>query len=167
QRWVTSFSNFEQTWRKSNYWGIVITQPGAIPKTAKVDEWLKSAYSLEQVGQVAAAKSAYLAATEKWPDKAETWLSLTNLQYRLHQYQAAQSVIEKMLPDFRSVADVWNNYAYILRANGCIKASVEAAKCGLSHAPENQNLKDTLTEMKRQNKASNHEQDCPVINCFH
>lgn len=167
KRWVTSFSNFEQTWRKSKYWAIVITQPDVIPKTANVNEWLKSAYSLEQVGQVDVAKRAYLAATKKWPDKAGAWLSLTNIQYRLHQYREAQSVIEKILPGFRKVPDVWNNYAYILRANGCREAAVEAAKCGLSYESDNKNLQDTLAEMKMQNMATKDEQDCPVINCFH
>ncbi|WP_157833725.1 PA2778 family cysteine peptidase [Hydrogenovibrio kuenenii] len=166
KRWETSFSNFEQTWRKSQYWGLVITQPNHIPKTANVKNWLQASYDLEQVGKIQAAKVAYQAATKHWLDQPDVWIALTNLQYKQKDFAEAISNMKSILPRFSSNVQLWNNYAYILKSYGCQDAAILAAKCGVKAAPNDENIKSTLLDMQKTDAIQLGAKKCPVISCF-
>lgn len=162
KRWVTSLRNFEQTWRKSNYWGLVITRPDQIPVTADSGRWLASAYDLEQTNQSSAAKQAYLAASQRWPEQENVWLALSNFYYQQQQYGDALMVMNEVLLNFQQSSQMWNNYAYILRENGCYQAAKQAAACALKLAPGDSNILSTQQEMERLRGGS---LDCVSIAC--
>lgn len=162
KRWQTSLRNFEQTWRKSSYWGMVITPPNELPKTATLSKWLAVAYDLEQVNQIVAAEKAYVTATQHWPQKESPWLALTNLQYSQKRYVEALNQFNTALPSFKHNAQMWNNYAYVLKANGCVQAAKMAANCAVKLEPNDKNLLQTQQEML---KLPSQPKSCSVVNC--
>lgn len=165
RRWQTSLANFEQTWLRSSYWGLVITAPTHLPATATISRWLQAAYDLEVVRQFDAAEKAYQMATHKWPEQQNTWLALTNLYYQQGQMAQAFAVFNMVMPDFLTSTEMWNNYAYVLRAEGCYSAAFAAAQCGLKLAPNNRNLQETVTEMRPNSQQVFSLSPCPVIDC--
>lgn len=148
KRWITTLRNFEQTWLRSNYWGLVITKPDQLPVTAEPIAWLAGAMDLEKVNQLVAAEQTYIAATKRWPDNEKTWLSLTNLYYQQARYQEALNTLNKVMVNFKAKPLLWNNYAYVLKANQCNQQARQAAACAVRLAPHNQNILDTANEMK-------------------
>ncbi len=162
ERWITSLRNFEQTWRKSDYWGLVITRPTQIPVTASSAKWLSTAYDLEQVRQTAAAEAAYQAATQRWPDQESVWLGLTNFQYGQQRFADALLTFNRILPGFMDSSRLWNNYAYVLKANQCHAQAKAAAQCAVKLLPGDVNLQGTLREM---NALPVSERRCASIQC--
>lgn len=163
RRWQTSLSNFEQTWLRSNYWGLVITDPSHLPATAEYSAWLKAAYDLESVKQFRAAEKAYLTATQTWPEQKNAWLALTNLYYQHGRTAEALELFNAVISDFSTSTEMWNNYAYVLQAEGCYKAAFEAAQCGLKLSPNDLNLKATLAEMRSNSKQVVSQPHCPNL----
>lgn len=166
RRWQTTLANFEQTWRRSDYWGVVITNPTHLPATATPSNWLRFAYDLESVGQFNAAETAYQTATAAWPDSKNAWLALTNLYYQQNRNAEALGIFQTIMPTFSTSTEMWNNYAYILQANGCDQAALQTAQCGLKLAPDDQNLQATVAEMRSTSKQTPAQPNCPFIDCF-
>jgi len=148
KRWVTSLRNFEQTWRKSNYWGIVIVLPDQLPATGTMEKWLSSAHDLEKLQYYKSVEKAYQAAIKKWPQHEEAWLALTNFEYGQKQYAKALNTFHRGLPKFMDSSRMWNNYAYVLKANQCFSAAKEAAACALKLTPMDKNVISTYKEME-------------------
>ncbi|MDG4812132.1 PA2778 family cysteine peptidase [Hydrogenovibrio sp. 3SP14C1] len=165
RRWETSFANFEQTWLRANYWGVVITDPTHLPATAVPAKWLQAAYDLESVQQLKAAEKAYQTATQYWPEQKNAWLALTNLYYQHGRTAQALALFNQVMPDFSTSTEMWNNYAYVLQAEGCHKAASKAAQCGLSLAPDDINLQATVAEMDQNSKQNSAQSHCPRIDC--
>lgn len=165
RRWETTLANFEQTWLRANYWGVVVTDPSHLPVTAVPEKWLQAAYDLESVQQFKAAEKAYRTATQYWPKQKNAWLALTNLYYQQGRTAQALELFNNVMPNFSASTEMWNNYAYVLQAEGCYKAASEAAQCGLNLAPEDLNLQATVSEMRPNSKQSSARPHCPRIDC--
>jgi len=165
RRWQTSLANFEQTWLRSSYWGLVVTAPTHLPATATLSRWLQAAYDLETVRQFDAAEKAYQTATQKWPEQQNTWLALTNLYYQQKRTAEALIRFNSIMPRFSSVTEMWNNYAYVLQAEKCHAAAVKAAQCGLQLEPNNLNLQATLAEMQSSSPQMTAQLHCPAPDC--
>jgi len=165
RRWLTSLSNFEQTWLRSSYWGLVVTNPAHLPATVIPSKWLQSAYDLESVGQLKSAEKAYQTATRYWPEQKNAWLALTNLYYQHGNNSQALDLFRMIVSNFPTSADVWNNYAYVLKAEGCDKAAFDAAQCGLKLSPDQPNLKATVVEMQLNSKQIVSQPLCPRVEC--
>lgn len=129
RRWQTSLRNFEQTWRKSGYWGLVIVPPETVPVSANLHDWIRAAYDLQKVGQFQAAESAFRSGVERWPERLSSWLALSNLLYLKQDHLGGIRLFQKMQQRFSSHAQMWNNYAYTLQAASCYPSAVRAARC--------------------------------------
>lgn len=165
RRWVTSLRNFEHTWRKSRYWGLVVTAPQVIPVSARIEGWMRAAHDLQMVGQVAAAESAYRVATERWPEALAGWLALGNVLYQQNRHEEGVALFEQMRLRFEDRAVVWNNYAYVLQARGCFQAALKAAHCAVHLTPGDANVQQTLSEMKDANPGRSDPEACPAWSC--
>lgn len=150
KRWQTSLANFEQTWKRANYWGLVVSLPSKPSITTAVNKWLRFALDLQMVGQKEAAKEAYIAATQKWPNQLQGYLSLANLYYLQKDYANALQTMKIVNDSVEKSAEYWNNYAYILLKNHCINAASQAIKCALQVNPEDKNLLSSQTDINQQ-----------------
>ncbi len=78
---VMPFALFERTWRRGDFWGLVVLPPDDLPATATETAVLNAAAALERVEQYQAAETLYETGAARWP---ENWLwqfGLGNARY--------------------------------------------------------------------------------------
>ncbi len=78
---VMPFALFERTWRRGDFWGLVVLPPDDLPATAPETAILNAAAALERVEQYHAAETLYETGSARWP---ENWLwqfGLGNARY--------------------------------------------------------------------------------------
>lgn len=112
-RMPISFSAFERTWERGNYWAMVATPPDRLPATADASRLAGAVVALERLNPKAAS-TAYNSALTRWPKDRSFLLGRGNAAYALGDLPAAQSAYAAAtasLPDF---ADAWNNLAQVL-----------------------------------------------------
>lgn len=162
RRWQTPFKTFERTWARSEHWGLVITQPDKIPATASRVDWLKTAYSLEETGQIQAAETAYRTGIRHWPEHDQMAIALANLFFNQNDNMKAGETYRSLIAASPRNAMLWNNLAYVLQARQCPDAALDAAQCAQQLQPDDANIADTVDEMRRQTGGSN---QCEIPAC--
>lgn len=111
-------SVFMATWDRSERWARVILPPDQIPATAEPLTFLMAAHDLETTQQTAAAKAAYQAAAETWPDQPAALLGLGNIAYQRGQWSEAEDYYRTMTEKFPGVGAGWNNLSEALSRQG-------------------------------------------------
>ena len=112
-RMPISFSAFERTWSRGNYWAMVATPPEQLPATADAAPLASAVVALERLNPKAALL-AYNSALTRWPADRSFLLGRGNAAYALGDLPTAQGAYAAAtvaLPDF---ADAWNNLAQVL-----------------------------------------------------
>ncbi len=140
RRWVTSFTAFENTWKRSSHWAIVILPPDRLPATAAPIPLIEAAHDLEILGKLDAAEAVYLSTYRAWPDERILLLALGNFYYLQQRYQQAHPLFTKLTRLYPADTDGWNNHAYNLMQLGCRVQAVQAIERALQLAPEDENL---------------------------
>jgi tetratricopeptide (TPR) repeat protein len=147
-RRITPFRVFLNTWDRSARWGIVVLTPGTFGARTQATPYLEAASALESLGRHREARAAYQASTEKWPGNPIAWLGLGNADYALGHARQAEQAFRRVLQAEAATAVAWNNLAYALAGQQCIRPAREAAQCAQHLAPENSAFAHTLKEMK-------------------
>lgn len=164
KRWITSFEVFERTWKRADFWALVIVPIGKIPATATPLRYLKTVYTFEETGNSVLALKAYQAASRQWPDVAAIWMTLGNMAFDRQNWFEAVSAFNTASALEPGLITSWNNLAYALHAYGCEKQVQLALQCGLKIAPADKNLQDSWSELTNK-PVSNNLSDCPLIRC--
>lgn len=163
RRWISRLATFEKTWRRADYWGLVIVDPSQLPQTANSQDWLKTAFDLEQTRQTEKALTAYQTGFQAWPESVGLGMALGNLWYAQADYPQSARTFEQLSQSHPQEASVWNNWAYALKALACDLSALQAAQCAQKLAPAQSYVQSTLSEMQTER-----EQDaahCPKVQC--
>jgi len=131
-RRITPVSTFLRTWRRSDYWAIVVLTPGALPAQADRQRYLRAAAAMESVGQYPAAQAAWKAARERWPSDLESAFGLANAELALNNPAAAENLYEEILAVEPDNAAVRNNLAYALAQQGRVDSAINQLHTGLA-----------------------------------
>ena len=86
----TSLTTFERTWQRSGMWGVVITGPEQVPVSAEPQRFINAVETLQDAGDAAVRRQAYLTATRNWPEALLPWLALGNSYYQAGDLAAAE-----------------------------------------------------------------------------
>ena len=164
KRRITPLTVFDNTWQRSERWGRVVLPPDRVPGTADPVRYTRLIHGLEQIGHQALAQQAYTSATRAWPQSPAPRFALANLLLTTEQADAASAHYQQLLSQHPRLTQGWNNYAYALRAQGCLEQAERAARCGLQLAPQDTNLRDTVAEMRRRPSGQS-PRPCPPIQC--
>ncbi|MFV9615495.1 MAG: PA2778 family cysteine peptidase [Gammaproteobacteria bacterium] len=164
KRWFTAYEVFERTWKRADFWALVIVPVGEIPATAEPLRYLKTAYAFEQTGNQALALKAYQSASRQWPDIAVIWITLGNLAFANQEWTGAVSAFNTAISLEPESIVSWNNLAYALHAYGCGTQAQEALQCGFKVSPTDKNLQDSWHELV-DNSVANERAECPLIQC--
>ena len=97
QRLVKNEATFLRTWEWGGRWAQVILPPDRLPAEPDPERYLSAAWSLESVGQRAAARSAYAGAARQWPDRELPWLAWSNLLIGDKESATALAVLDEGL----------------------------------------------------------------------
>jgi tetratricopeptide (TPR) repeat protein len=112
-RMEISWSAFERTWARGQYWAMLALKPTVLPATADAATYTTAAATLELVN-VANAQKAYTTALQRWPDDRAALLGAGNTAYALGQREAAAKAYRQAIAKHPDFADGWNNLAQVL-----------------------------------------------------
>ncbi len=118
RREVMSMSTFEHTWARSDYWGMRILPPGALPSSAKRPELEKSLTRLEKFATPAAMQAWYEQAVRRWPDSLVFTIGLGNAALANGQAEAAERAYRQAAERHPRSAVALNNLATLLLRRG-------------------------------------------------
>tara|TARA_B110000238_G_C16098745_1_gene427292 strand:+ start:261 stop:1286 length:1026 start_codon:yes stop_codon:yes gene_type:complete len=162
----SSWTTFENTWRRGKYWALIAAPVGDIPNSVTEQEAVKAALDLEKVGKLRAAQLTYAAVIDRWPENFTAQVGLANTHMQLQEPLAASKAYRQALLLNTQSAEALNNFAYSAFDLGCEITALEAATCAIRLDNANHvELTATLNELKSKSaKPSNHA-NCPQIRC--
>lgn len=109
---------FERTWRRADYWAIVVLPPDRLPKTAEETRYLQAVVALERLGRWTDATTAYRAALARWPDSLGAQLGVGNSRYALRDLAGAEQAYRAAATHHPDAAVAFNNLAQTLADQG-------------------------------------------------
>jgi hypothetical protein len=127
-RKTTAISVFELTWRRSDYWGILVLPPNRLPATAELTRIIPAVVGLEKAGRWHAAIEGYKAVLGRWPNSLAAYIGMGNCWYAVGNLEAAESVLREAGRRFPEEGTVYNNLAQVLFERGNIDAAEGAAR---------------------------------------
>jgi tetratricopeptide (TPR) repeat protein len=131
-RKTISFRAFENTWARSDYWGLLVLPPASIPATAKEQEYILSVLGLEKARQWSAAVEGYESAVARWPENLYARIGLGNSYYALGDLKSAERAFREATRLFPTDGAAFNNLAQILLEQGKKQEALEAARKAVS-----------------------------------
>lgn len=139
ERMEISWSAFERTWARGQYWAMLALKPTVLPATADAATYISAVASLERVNATSAQK-AYGTALQRWPNDRAALLGAGNTAYALGQREDAAKAYQQAVSSHPDFADGWNNLAQVLLELGrraeAGKAIAHAVALGGPRAPE-------------------------------
>lgn len=114
KRHINSFSLFERTWRRSNYWGMVVLPIDRLPASGNAFSYLKSVVPFEQLNKNKIALTAYRNALQKWPQDKNLLMAAGNASYTEKQLSAAAKYYRRVIQNWPEFAPALNNLAQVL-----------------------------------------------------
>jgi hypothetical protein len=140
---------FNNIWKRSDYWGLLVLPPGELPATAREDGWLEAVLGLERAGQKEAAIIAYETALKRWPANFSAWMRLGNSRYKAADMAAAAQAFQQAVQLDPKAGPALNNLAYVLwklgRRDEALKLARQAVVLG---GPLQEKFRKTLTEIE-------------------
>ena len=123
---------FENTWARSNYWGLLILRPEQLPFMAKKDLFLEAVLGLEKARQFRAAIHGYKTALTRWPQSLPALMGIGNCHYALGELKDAESAFRETVYLHPKEGAAFNNLAQILWDQGQKQEALEAVKKAVS-----------------------------------
>ncbi|EIU3500045.1 PA2778 family cysteine peptidase [Pseudomonas aeruginosa] len=135
RRWVTDFTSFESTWKRSGRWAVLTLPGDRLPATAAAVPWLKAASDSEETGHPKVARRAYEEAVRRWPEDAFAWFALGNSRYAAGDSAAAEQAMLTSVERRADFAAGWFNLSQLLAERGCAAPARQAQACARALQP--------------------------------
>lgn len=116
-------SSFLRTWDWAGRWGLVALRPGQLPARPDPTAYLSAVADFEAVAGAAAARPAYIAALERWPQESSVYLALGNQAHGVGDRRAAAQHYRAGLTRAPGDPVLANNLASVLGELGCPAAA--------------------------------------------
>lgn len=151
QRRTTDIDLFLRTWQRSNGWGFVALQPGQLPADVSRDRYYRVVADMESTGHSAAARRAWEAALERWPEDPVALFGLGNVALTLGDTREAELLYRRLIEVDPSQLMARNNLAYALAGQGRYEEARRELGRALAVAPPESAaaavLRDSLEEL--------------------
>ncbi len=128
RRLVMPLDAFENTWRRADYWALVVLPPDAAPATPNPAPWLDAAAGLERTNRPQEAQLAYESFLARWPGNRAAQMGRANALFALNRFEGAEHAYRDVVTGDPMMAEAWNNLAYALHRQGKRDAAVRAAE---------------------------------------
>lgn len=132
ERLVMPLRTFEHTWARSNHWAMVALPPGRLPVTVEEGGMTSALVAFEKTAGPAAARKAYEAAVQRWPDNVTLQLGYGNTAYATGDKTAAVTAFKRATELQPDSAPAFNNLATVLAELGQFDAARQAAEKAVS-----------------------------------
>ena len=147
---VLSFWTFNNIWKRSHHWGLLVLPPNRLPEVAEENKWLTAVAGLEKAGQWQAAATGYASALKRWDKSFIAWIGLGNSKYNLHELDAAADAFNQATQLQPENGIAYNNLANVLGEKGkfceALKAAQHAVELG---GPFQDIFRQTLEDIKK------------------
>ncbi|MCP4623572.1 MAG: PA2778 family cysteine peptidase [bacterium] len=148
-RKVMPYYLFEKTWSRSNYWGLLVLQPGRLPVLAEENKYLRAVFGLEKSQHFQAAITGYQTALIRWPSSLNARLSLGNIYYFQGDLKGAEKAFRAATQLHPRSAIAFNNLAEALLAQGRKQEALAAAQTAVAlGGPLKSESEKTLQEIR-------------------
>ncbi len=110
---IMEFAVFERTWRRGDYWGLVVLPPDQLPASADEKDVLSAAAALERVSQFKAAETLYETGAAEWPDSWLWQFGLGNARYAQGDLLGARRALRRARVLDPAIQEVRANLAFV------------------------------------------------------
>jgi tetratricopeptide (TPR) repeat protein len=124
----TPLITFENTWARSDYWGLAVLPPARLPVTAEESAYVTAVVGLEKARQWQAATVGYETALKRWPESFSAHIGLSNSFYAQGDLKSAEVVLRKTTDLFPNEGVAFNNLAQVLWEQGKKQEAIKAAR---------------------------------------
>lgn len=161
QRLVVRTESFLRSWKRADSWAMVVLLPGELPTRPEPEAYLETVAALESMGQLAAARSAYAAAVERWPGNPLARLGLGNAEYGLGRTAQAETIFRELVAITPGHAVARNNLAHVLAERGCHAAALQHVDTALGLDALDEAVRNQLLQTRGEIAAAR-ERNAPV-----
>ncbi|MBI5783374.1 MAG: PA2778 family cysteine peptidase [Gammaproteobacteria bacterium] len=154
ERHEVPFKVFERTWRRSDYWAMVILPPDRLPFTAEEIPYVQAVAPLERMSRWTEAALAYATALERWPKSLAARMGLGNSRYALGDLRGAEAAFRQATQDHPKAAVAFNNLAQVLADQGRLPEARAAARRAVElGGPQSETFRETLKQIEARLKS--------------
>jgi len=141
---------FDNTWKRSDYWGMLVLPAGEMPGTAQEERYLAAVAGLERASDFQSALEGYQVALQKWPLSLAAMMGVGNCYYSLGKYAKAVDAFQKAAALYPTNGIPLNNLAQTFLMQGDIgKARKAARKAVELGGPLKNTFEDTLRSIEQ------------------
>jgi tetratricopeptide (TPR) repeat protein len=143
------FRLFENVWKRSKRWGLLVLKPGDLPATVEERPYLSAVLGLEKARRWHGAVAAYKAALGRWPGSLSALMGLGNSFYALRDLSRAEQSFREAGRLHPTAGPAFNNLAQVLWEQGREKEALETARKAVSlGGPLVDTYRQTLKEIQ-------------------
>jgi tetratricopeptide (TPR) repeat protein len=111
-------ANFERTWARAEYWGVLALMPGEMPAVASSAQYFSALAALAQSDASPDLHSAYALGLQQWPGDRNLLMGFGNLLYTDNALEEALLPFMTLVALAPNYAPAHNNLATVLHALG-------------------------------------------------
>jgi hypothetical protein len=149
RRKKTSLKAFENTWARSDYWGLAILPPYRLPASADETAYVLAIVGLEKARQWDAAVIGYRTALNRWPHNLFAHIGLSNSLYAQGELKSAETALRKTTDLFPNEGVAFNNLAQVLWDQGKKQEAIKTARQAVTlGGPFVEQYRQTLDEFQ-------------------
>jgi len=153
RRHITPLRTFEHTWRRGDYWAIVVLPPDELPQTAEELPYLQSVLALEKLKRWQDTAIAYSKALTRWPKSLGAHMGLGNSRYALGDLRAAEAAFRAATRAHPNAAVAFNNLAQVLADRSRWGEAEQAARRAVEIGGDNADVfRQTLARIEARTK---------------
>ena len=124
RRRITSVRTFLHTWRRGEYWAMVVLRPDELPAEVNRERYFSAIAALEQTGRLDEAALAWRTAEDRWPENPVALFGLGNTEGALGNFAVAEKIYRALLEQDGSLLVARNNLALVLAEQGEFEAAI-------------------------------------------
>jgi tetratricopeptide (TPR) repeat protein len=146
---------FYNTWKRSDFWGLLVLRPTQLPATADETKFVAAVYGLEKARQWQVAVAGYQTALSRWPQSLPAAMGLGNSFYALGDLASAETAFREAARHHPESGAAFNNLAQVLFEQGALEAALDAARTAVAlGGPLKTTFQKTLEEIQRAGSTS-------------
>ena len=152
RRRVTRTDTFLRTWRRGDYWALVILRPDELPAAIDRGRYYAAIASLEEVGETESAATAWRTAAARWPDDRTALFGIANTDFALGRLDDAAEILRNVLAEDEAFTAARNNLALVLAHLGDFDAAETEIETAIRLNPDAELdtvLRDTAEQIRQ------------------
>ncbi len=149
ERHETPFKVFERTWRRSDYWALVILPPDRLPFTAEEIPYVQAVAPLERLARWPDTAQAYATALTRWPKSLAARMGLGNSRYAQGDLRGAEEAFRRATQEHPDAGVAFNNLAQVLADQNRLPEAQAAAQRAVElGGPQRKTFRETLKQIE-------------------